>query len=162
MHHAKRMILVDEQLLESLKSNSWQKPMQHLINNQETKQTLSWRKPAEVRLKSNLHKQMKGITDDSTLSDDVRAKLYTQELCRFQRIKPTKKRVDDDDAAVPINADKNNITVDDLIDLNLLIDNPKQKKKTKKRKASSPYTSIRTRSYKRKASKPVEFDWVEY
>src|SRR5664279_5164767 len=154
MQHAKRMILVDEQLLESLKSNSWQKPMQHLINKQETKQTLSWRKPADIRSKSNLHKQMKNITDDSTLADDVRAKLYTQQLCQFQRIKPAKKQADTDDTAALPRDDKNNITVDDLIDLNLVIDNPKQKK-SKKRKASTPYrpTPIRTRSYKRKAAK---------
>src|SRR5664279_6137810 len=161
MQHAKRMILVDEQLLESLKSNSWQKPIQQLINKQETKQSLSWRKPADIRSKSILNKQMKGITDDSTLSDDVRAKLYTQELCRFQRIKPSKKQVNADETAALPHVDKNNITVDDLIDLNLLIDNPKQKK-TKRRKSIISYAPIRTRSYKRKASKPVVFDWVEY
>src|SRR5664279_863560 len=136
MQHAKRMILVDEQLLESLKSNSWQKPIQQLINKQETKQSLSWRKPADIRSKSILNKQMKGITDDSTLSDDVRAKLYTQELCRFQRIKPAKKQVNADETAALPRDNKNNITVDDSIDLKVVLHSPKQKKSSKKRKAS--------------------------
>jgi len=147
MQHAKRMILVDEQLLESLKG-------QYLRDKLETKQ---WEKPADIRSKTNSHMIMKDIVNDTTLGDDVKAKLYNQEFSKFKRVKQPK--TIKEESVTP--TDVNNPIVDDLVDLNTFIDNPKQKKQ-KKRKATTAYTPIRTRSFKRKKAKLANFDWVEY
>jgi len=146
------MILIDEQLLESLKSNSGQ----YLLDKQETKQ---WTKPADIRSKTNSHMIMKNIVNNTMLSDDVKAKLYSQEFSKFKRVKQPKPIKEETE--IGTTKDVNNITVNDLVDLNTILDNPKQKKQ-KKRKATTAYTPIRTRSYKRKKAKLANFDWVEY
>src|SRR5664279_308684 len=164
MEHAKKMVLIDEKLLDSLKTKSWEKPMRQLIDRQSTKTALSWKKPADVRAKTSLHLRMKQITDDPTLPDDVRVKLYTQELCKFQRIrsekKPIKQDADEDDLPKDTPRD---ITVDDLIDLDSLIDAPIPKqKKPSTRKVATSLLPGRPKSQRKRASKILDLDWKEY
>lgn len=163
MQHAKRMVLVDEKLLESLQNQSWQKPMRQLLDRQETRAKLSWKKPADVRSKTNLHMNMKDIAADDTLPDDVKSKLYTQELCRFQRIKPPKRSIKQEvDDIRPAEA-KRDITVADLIDIDTVIDAPIIKRAHKRKAVAKAYTpAVRTRSQRKRKVKAVPFDWVEY
>jgi len=153
MQHAKRMVLVDEQLLESLKSRSWEKPMQHLIQKQETKQQLSWRKPIAVRSKTEVHLKMKSIADDPSLTDDVKAKMYGQLLTQFRRINSSKSE--------PTSTDTDELDNHETDENNSLVDTTAAKKvkpkKPKKRQASTPYSPVMrsTRAYKRKAIKTV-------
>src|SRR5208282_4935730 len=153
MQHAKRMVLVDEQILESLKSRSWEKPMQHLIHKQETKQQLSWRKPIDIRSKTEVHLKMKSIADNPTFTDDVKAKTYGQLLAQFRRINSSKSE--------PLSPDTDDVENNEAEENNLIVDNTAPKKvkpkKTKKRQASTPYSPVMrsTRAYKRKAIKTV-------
>ena len=71
---AKRMVLVDEKLLEY-------QPMF------QTKQDMSWKRPTEQSVKSTISHQMKSTLDDPTLPEDVKAKQYTQNLSRFLNTK---------------------------------------------------------------------------
>jgi len=164
MNHAKRMVLVDEQLLESLKSRSWEKPIKQLIQKQETKDKLSWRKPADVRAKTNMHLTMKAIAEDASVSDDVKAKLYGQALAKFRRMntKPAKINNEQSNTVVAADASDNN-TVNNLIDFDTVVSPPKKQKKTKKRHSTEPYApALRSiRSYKRKAMKVSDMDFIE-
>jgi len=156
------MVLIDEKILESLREKSWEKPMRQLIDRQETRQSLSWKRPADVRSKTALHKRMKDLTSDdgATMPDDVRAKLYTQELTRFQRIKPNKTIKDDEVKPPQVQSD---LAVADLIDFDTDAKGPIIKKTRSRRKATStPYTPIRTRSQRKRTPKITNFDWVEY
>ena len=161
MNHAKRMVLVDEQLLESLKSRSWEKPMKQLIQKQETKDKLSWRKPADIRAKTNMHLTMKSIADDATLSVDIKAKLYGQALTKFRRMNTKPAKTDNDQSNTVVAAAAPDNTVNNLIDS--VLSPSKKHKKAKKRQSSVPYTpALRsTRSYKRKAMKVSDMDFVE-
>jgi len=109
------MVLIDEQLLESLKSRSWEKPMQHLIHRQETKQQLSWRKPSDIRSKTEVHLKMKSIADDPTLTDDGKAKMYGQLLAQFRRINSSKSE--------PPSPDTDDVENNETEENNLIVDN---------------------------------------
>ena len=76
MEHAKKMYLVDERSYNSLKS-----PGQTAIT--EKFQESSWSKPAEKRLKTEMHKDMHSLLENDTLPDDEKAKLYNQQHIRF-------------------------------------------------------------------------------
>ncbi len=72
MEAAKRMILIDEPILESLYS----------------KQDSNWRKPTDQVAKSKLNKQMKtDLVDNNNLPEDVKVKKYNQNLTRFLHTK---------------------------------------------------------------------------
>jgi len=161
MNHAKRMVLVDEQLLESLKNRSWEKPMKQLIKKQEIKDKLSWRKPADIRAKTNMHLTMKSIADDATLSDDIKAKLYGQALTKFRRMNAKPAKPDSEQTNTVVAAAVPDNTVNNLNDT--VLSPSKKHKKAKKRQSSVPYTpALRsTRSYKRKAMKVSDMDFVE-
>ena len=62
MQNAKRMVLVEERLLD-------------------------WKKPIEQRAKTVLHQQLRGDLNDNTLPDDIKPKLYQQFLNRFLHTK---------------------------------------------------------------------------
>jgi hypothetical protein len=77
MEHAKRMVLVDEKMLE------YQPMLQHF----QTKQDLSWKRPTEQSVKSSLSKAMKSVLVDPTVPEDVKAKRHRQHLSRFLQTK---------------------------------------------------------------------------
>jgi hypothetical protein len=124
MEHAKRMVLVDEKMLE------YQPMLQHF----QTKQDLSWKRPTEKSVKSSLSNAMKTVLADPTEPEDVKAKRHRQHLTRFLQ---TKRKL----AEEPPVGD---IKVDDLIDfgptvdelLDIKTDTKKQKKKKKKSRKS--------------------------
>jgi hypothetical protein len=140
MEHAKKMVLVDERLFNSLQTKAWEKPMTSLIKKIDSGHQLSWKRPLDQRVKSDLSKQMQAILND-TIDDNVKSKLYNQTLTRFHHT--GSKLSSDEEEEEPIN-----------------VPAPVKKKKTKKKK-KTPITpsSIKTRSRKRKIPR---FDWVEY
>jgi hypothetical protein len=73
MEHAKRMVLVDEKMLDSM-----------LL-----KQDKSWERPTDHTVKQALSKQMRQELQDSTMPDDLKAKHYQQSFSRFLNTKRT-------------------------------------------------------------------------
>lgn len=71
MQSAKRMVLVDE----------------HLLDNLYRKHDLSWKRQADYTAKSKLNRQMKTDLENCTVSDDVKVKHYNQDLGRFLHTK---------------------------------------------------------------------------
>jgi ATP-dependent protease HslVU (ClpYQ) ATPase subunit len=71
MEHAKRMVLIDERLVDRLYG----------------KHESTWRKPTEQNAKSKLVREMKGHLDEQEISDDIKVKNYNQDLLRFLNIK---------------------------------------------------------------------------
>ena len=151
MEHAKKMVLVDEKLYNNLQTKSWEKPMSSLIKKIDSHHQLSWKRPLDQRVKSNLSKQMRHILDES-IDDNIKAKLYNQTLSRFNhtgtKLPRDEDEVDDDEEEQPINAPA-------------IPRRTAQKKKKKKKTVISPLapSSMKTRSRKRKVPR---FDWVEY
>ena len=81
MQNAKRMVLIDEKLLD----------YSPILQHYRTKQELQ---PTELTVKSALSKQMESTIDDPTIPDDVKAKHYGQNLQRFLQ---TKRKLDEPD-----------------------------------------------------------------
>ena len=77
MQNAKRMLLVDERLLDS------NPVLQHFQN----KQDLSWKQPIEETVKTSIGKKLKTTLDDPSVPEDVKAKRYSHELNRFLHTK---------------------------------------------------------------------------
>ena len=69
MQNAKRMVLIDERLLE------------HLQN----KQDKSWMQPTEETVKTSISKKLKTTLDEPSVPDDVKAKRYSHNLNRFMQ-----------------------------------------------------------------------------
>jgi hypothetical protein len=90
MEAAKRMVLVDERVLDSL----------------QRKQDSSWRKPTDQVAKSKLNREMKNDLVDGDIPEDVKVKKYNQDLSRFLH---TKRKIPTE--SVPIETEKP-ITVD--------------------------------------------------
>jgi len=67
MQNTKRMVLIDERLLDTL----WRK------------QDTNWKKPVDYKAKSLLNSQLKTDLDDSNIPDDIRVKNYQRNLNRF-------------------------------------------------------------------------------
>lgn len=112
MENAKRMVLIDEKMLDY-------KPMlQHF----QTKQDLSWKRPTEQSVKSTISQQLKSTLDDPAIPDDVKAKHYRQNLTRFLH---TKRELVE---TTP--------SVDELLDIKEPPQKKKKKKTPKKRRAS--------------------------
>jgi hypothetical protein len=95
MEHAKRMVLVDEKMLEY-------KP---IVQHFQSKQDLTWKRPTEESVKSSFNKQMKSTTDNPAIPEDVKAKRYRQHLNRFLH---TKRKLDYEPLAP---------TIDELLDI---------------------------------------------
>jgi hypothetical protein len=70
MEAAKRMVLIDERILESLYSE----------------QDSNWRKPTDQVAKSKLNRQMKTDLDDGDIPEDVKVKKYNQDLIKWQSL----------------------------------------------------------------------------
>ena len=134
MQNAKRMVLVDEKLLEYFQN----------------KPDLSWKRPVEQSVKSSISKQMKSTLDDPVIPDDIKAKHYRQSLNRFLQ----SKRNLPDEPLLP--------TIDELLDIKPeekkfdfapKIDDvkPKQKKKRKK-----------SQRVKKKPQRYADVDWDKW
>jgi hypothetical protein len=74
MENTKRMVLVDEKMLD-------------VTSALQAKQDMSWNKPSDQTVKSNINKQMKSTLDDQSIPEDVKAKQYRQQLNRFLQTK---------------------------------------------------------------------------
>jgi hypothetical protein len=139
MQKAKRMVLVDERLLDS-------NPMiQHFQN----KQDQSWKQPTEDSVKTSISKKLKATLDNPDVPDDVKAKRYSHDLNRFLQTK----------SKVPA------LTIEDLLDLKeeddlLDLKEPVQKeekpshKKPRKKRASS--------RIKKKPQRYADIDWERW
>jgi hypothetical protein len=114
MEHAKRMVLVDEKMLE------YQPMLQHF----QTKQDLSWKRPTEQSVKSSLSKAMKTVLADPTEPEDVKAKRHRQHLTRFLQ---TKRKLVEEPPVGDIKAD-------DLIDFGPTVDELLDIKPTRRRR----------------------------
>jgi hypothetical protein len=125
MEHAKRMVLVDEKMLE------YQPMLQHF----QTKQDLSWKRPTEQSVKSSLSKAMKTVLADPTEPEDVKAKRHRQHLTRFLQ---TKRKLVEEPPVGDIKADDLidfGPTVDELLDIKTDTKKKKKKKSQKNRRA---------------------------
>jgi hypothetical protein len=135
MQKAKRMVLVDERLLDS-------NPMiQHFQN----KQDQSWKQPTEDSVKTSISKKLKATLDNPDVPDDVKAKRYSHDLNRFLQTK----------SKVPA------LTIEDLLDLKeedelLDLKEPVQKEETPshKKRASS--------RIKKKPQRYADIDWERW
>jgi hypothetical protein len=123
MEHAKRMVLVDEKMLE------YQPMLQHF----QTKQDLSWKRPTEQSVKSSPSKAMKTVLADPTEPEDVKAKRHRQQhLTRFLQ---TKRKLVEEPPVGDIKADDLidfGPTVDELLDIKT--DTKKKSRKSKRAK----------------------------
>lgn len=149
MEHAKRMILVDERVFNSLRTNSWEKPMENMLKKIDSSHQLSWKKPLDQRIKSNLVKDMTELLNDTEIDDSVKSKLLAQTLTKFRHTGST----------LPVETTGHAPEeTEDLIDLNAEpAASTKKAKRNKKAKALTvPYSPIKTRTRKR----PIR--WVEY
>jgi hypothetical protein len=134
MEHAKRIVLVDEKMLEY-------KPM---VQHFQSKQDLTWKRPTEESVKSSFSKQMKSTIDDPAIPEDVKAKRYRQHLNRFLH---TKRKLNYEPLAP---------TIDELLDIK-----PEETKKKTKRKKTVVDTKVK-RTSKRISRKPqryADIDW---
>ena len=129
---AKRMVLVDEELLDY-------HPMLR------TKQDLSWKRPTEQVVKSEISNLMKSTLDDPTIPEDVKVKDYGQNLNRFLQAK--RKLVEPEETKEP-----ETIVPEEP---------PKKPKKRKQKKETSQIVAARI-SLRTKQRKPKKFMWDEW
>jgi hypothetical protein len=138
MDHAKRMVLVDEKMLEY-------KPM---VQHFQSKQDLTWKRPTEESVKSSFSKQMKSTIDDPAIPEDVKAKRYRQHLNRFLH---TKRKLDYEPLAP---------TIDALLDIKPEETKKKIIRKKKKRKTVVDTKAKRTsKRISRKPQRYADIDW---
>ncbi len=138
MENAKRMVLVDEKMLEY-------KP---LLQHFQSKQDLSWKRPTEQSVKSAFSKQMRSTIDDPAIPEDVKVKHYRQNLNRFLH---TKRKLDEEPPEP---------AVDELLDIKP--EEPEMKKKKKKIKTKPIVDTTAKRTSKRIPKKPrryADIDW---
>jgi hypothetical protein len=127
MQKAKRMMLVDERLLDS-------NPMMQYFQN---KQDQSWKQPTEDSVKTSISKKLKATLDNSDDPDDVKAKRYSHDLNRFLQTKSKVSALTIEDML----DFKEEPTVDELLDLKEphkeeTPSHKKSRKKSKKRESS--------------------------
>ena len=71
MEHAKKLILIEPRVLEQLQSHREYKELQ---------------KASDVKSKANLSLDLQKLLEDSSIDDDVKAKLYSQSFTRFRNL----------------------------------------------------------------------------
>lgn len=146
MQNARRMVLVDERLLDS------NPILQHFQN----KQDQSWKQPTEESVKTTISKGLKATLDDSTVPDDVKAKRYSHDLNRFLQ---TKRKLPD---APLVDVTP---TVDELLDLKTETPSPEKPKKKKKKKIRKSVKLQKERTGSRAKKKPqryADIDWERW
>lgn len=129
MDNAKRMVLIDEKLLD----NMWRK------------QDMSWKRPTEQSAKHNLSKEMRLELNDNSISEDIKAKQYQQMLNRFLNTK----RKQLDEPLIDLNVSP--LAENELIGLNIEM--------TKKKKEKKKLPSFPLRRSKRKVKTPKKILW---
>jgi len=150
MEHVKKVVLVDERIYNDLISKSWEKPMSSLLKKIDSGHQLSWKRPIEHRVKSDLSKEMHSVlTDDSGLEDSVRSKLYNQILTRFNHTGKSLPK----ETEKPAQEDQNVEEAEEELPIKAP---PKKKRKT----VTWPASPIKTRSRKRR--KLPKLEWIEY
>lgn len=138
---AKRMVLVDEKLLD------YQPKFQ-------TKQLdLSWKRPTEQSVKSSISQQMKSTLDDPAIPEDVKAKHYAQSLSRFLH---TKRQLVDETPAQPTEAPPLKRKTKPHVSARL-----KRKRKPKRRESPEPEEKP-TRMSLRLQRHPKPFKWDQW
>jgi hypothetical protein len=147
MEAAKRMVLIDERILESLYS----------------KQDSNWRKPTDQVAKSKLNRQMKTDLDDGDIPEDVKVKKYNQDLTKFlhtkrkipNEITPT---VAEKDITAPVEENKTTRNIEKSPVPDELVTRRKPVKRLR-RALASPLNSSRLSRPKRVRMAPIKFVW---
>lgn len=80
---AKKMVLVDKPHLEEL-----------MIRDLQDREASKWTRPADETLKTNLNAQIKNELVNLLASDDIKAKMYNQQLQRFLNLKKQQSAVE--------------------------------------------------------------------
>ena len=111
MEHAKRMILVDEKMLE----------FQPMLRHFQAKQD---QQPTEQSVKSTVSKDMVDTLEDPTVPEDVKAKRYIAQLGRYLH---TKRKLTEEPPLIDLRP-----TVDQLLDIK--DEKPKIRRSTRKKK----------------------------
>ena len=124
---AKRMVLVDEKLLEY-------KPM---LQHYRDKQNLSWKRPTEQSVKSSFSKGMKSTLNDPIIPDDVKAKQHRQNLSRFLQ---TKRKLIEEPQ--PVIAAEEEPLIDLRPTVDELLESPKKRKSRRIKKKPQRYADI--------------------
>ena len=155
MHNAKRMVLVDEKLLD------FSPVLQHFQNKQ-------WNQPAEQSVKTSISNQLHTTLDNPTIPVDVKAKQYSHDLNRFLQTKrelpveeiPATTTTTTADDLIKFETVKP--TVDELLDLSV---KKKVKRKTASVKSTKRKLSVPQRASTRIKKKPDKYeadDWEEW
>lgn len=166
MEHAKKVVLVDEKLYNSLVERSLERPVTSLLKKIDSNHQLSWRRPLDQRVKTNLSKEMHSLLTDKT-DDNVKSKLYNQTLSRFHHIGtklPEQQQEDEGEEA-----ENYQLPVLQQQAFAIKPDSSSSKKKKQKRKKAplkkkqqAPPTPVKTRSTRKRKIPRLDFDWVEY
>jgi CO dehydrogenase/acetyl-CoA synthase beta subunit len=122
---AKKMVLVDKPHLEEL-----------MIRDLQDREASKWMRPADEKLKTDLNAQIKNELLNLLSSDDIKAKMYNQQLQRFLNLKKQQPIVE------PAFEEEEEI-----------------KERPKRRKRSAVHV-MKTRSTKRKPIKKLQ--WEEW
>jgi hypothetical protein len=83
---AKKMVLVDKPHLEEL-----------MIRDLQDREASKWMKPADEKLKTDLNVQIKNELLNLLSSDDIKAKMYNQQLQRFLNLKKQQPIVEEEE-----------------------------------------------------------------
>jgi hypothetical protein len=140
MQKAKRMVLVDERLLDS------NPMMQHFQN----KQDQSWKQPTEDSVKTSISKKLKATLDNPDVPDDVKAKRYSHDLNRFLQTKSKVPALTIEDLLDL----KEEPTIDELLDLKEPHKQETPSHKKPKKRASS--------RIKKKPQRYADIDWERW
>jgi hypothetical protein len=151
MEAAKRMVLIDERILESLYS----------------KQDSNWRKPTDQVAKSKLNRQMKTDLDDGDIPEDVKVKKYNQDLTKFLHTKrkipnETTSAVAEKDITAPVEENKTTRHIEKSPAATPVSDELVTRRKPVKRlrrALASPLNSSRLSRPKRVRKAPIKFVW---
>ena len=120
------MVLVQDKLLEYL----------------QTKRDAAWKRPTEESVKTSISNEMKSTLDDPAVPEDVRAKLYGQNLSRFLR---TKRKLP---SIAP--------TVDERLDV------PVHKKKRKKKRVIDTKAKRTPKRVPKKPQRYADIEWENW
>jgi hypothetical protein len=147
MEAAKRMVLIDERILESLYS----------------KQDSNWRKPTDQVAKSKLNRQMKTDLDDGDIPEDVKVKKYNQDLTKFLHTKrkipnETTSAVVEKELTAPVEENKTTRNIEKSPVSDELVTRRKPVKRLR-RALASPLNSSRLSRPKRVRKAPIKFVW---
>ena len=117
------MVLVDKPHLEEL-----------MIRDLQDREASKWMRPADEKLKTDLNVQIKNELLNLLSSDDIKAKMYNQQLQRFLNLKKQQPIVEQEEEQI------------------------EERPKTTKRRKQSAVHAMKTRSTKRKPKKNLQWE----